>query len=477
MAISIAFWKRHWRMGWKINPVTNKPHNERVGEGIMIRKIFLMSSVCFALGLGTAHAEIGAVPSSAWLVGPASMSAAGAGGVAGIPCIVTNQFNNGYSFRFSGGGNRLLAVAIDIGQPTLTHGQDYDVEIDVPGEFFQLVSASAHDDHTLLLSLKNMPDVYDALKKARNVAIRVQDGPSAEFVLVGLSEGFKRMEACYNGGGETAPSAPAQRDAKAPLPAGVFEIKSTSGDKIVMPEAPVPAVDAPAPALPPVTAGAAVPPMAPMGEMGALTPMPGEPAGGVSGDVVSIEHLLDRAADDNARAYAEAAGILAKAKQGADTGKALAAKGIAPAPAAPVKEEAVKEVSSGHALAANWADPTVKRANPSDIVRGDVATRTAVGSSSATPSDQRWAAVKGQDLRSTIESWGAQQGLQVIWMADSPYTVQRSVNFQGPLTGALSRLLEQFGGEAERPVGRIYNDPTLNGQVLVVESDRAWKGQ
>ena len=443
----------------------------------MIRKIFLMSSVCFALGMGAAHAESGAVPSSAWLVGPASMSAAGAGGVAGIPCIVTNQFNNGYSFRFSGGGNRLLAVAIDIGQPTLTRGQDYDVEIDVPGEFFQLVSASAHDDRTLLLSLKNMPDVYDALKKARNVAIRVQDGPSAEFVMVGLSEGFKRMESCYNGGGDDAPSAPTQRDAKAPLPAGVFEIKSTSGDKIVMPEAPVPAVDAPAPALPPVTAGAAVPPMAPMGEMGALTPMPGDPAGGVSGDVVSIENLLDRAADDNARAYAEAAGILAKAKQGADTGKALAAKGIAPVPAAPVQEETVKEISSGHALAASWADPTVKRANPSDIVRGDVATRTAVGAPSGTPSDQRWAAVKGQDLRSTIESWGAQQGLQVIWMADSPYTVQRSVSFQGPLTGALSRLLEQFGGEAERPVGRIYNDPTLNGQVLVVESDRAWKGQ
>lgn len=443
----------------------------------MIRKIFLMGSVCFSLGLGAAHAEAGAVPSSAWLVGPASMSAAGAGGVAGIPCIVTNQFNNGYSFRFSGGGDRLLAVAIDIGQPTLTKGQDYDVEIDVPGEFFQLVSASAHDDRTLLISLKNMPDVYAALKKARNVAIRVQDGPSAEFVMVGLSEGFKRMESCYNGGGDGAPSAPSQREAKAPLPAGVFEIKSTSGDKIVMPDAPIPAMDAPAPALPPVTAGAAVPPMAPTGEMGALTPMPGEQGGGVSGDVVSIEKLLDRAADDNARAYAEAAGILAKAKQGENTGRALAAKGIEPTPAAPAVEEKVKEVSSGHALAGSWADPTVKRANPSDIVRGDVAARTASGASSNTAPGQRWAAVKGQDLRSTIESWGAQQGLQVIWMADSPYTVQRSVSFQGPLTGALSRLLEQFSNETERPVGRIYNDPTLNGQVLVVESDRAWRGQ
>ena len=453
----------------------------------------LMTGVCVCLTTmaSIAHASA-SIPTSAWLVGPASMSSAGAGSEvgagAGIPCIVTNQFNNGYGFRFSGGGGRLLAVAIDFGQAQFTKGHDYDVEIDIPGTMFQIVPARAHDEKTLLLGFKTFPDIYPALKNAKTMNLKVGENAGAAFTLVGLGEGFARMEACYKG--DNSPLANAARTTQGEqMPPGVFEIKSNSGDAIILPKASAPSRDVPAPALPQPTMGGNQ--NAQNG--GGLTPMPGEETVTADAriDANTIETLLNRAADDNARAYVEAAGILAKAKAGENKGRALAERGIEPVrttaptpPAAsiPLDRTATakpKEVSTGHELAKNWSDPTVKRANVGDIIRGETATRTAGGTNAAAESamatGHRWAAVKGNDLKAVVETWGAQQGLSVIWMADRSYTIQRSVNFQGPMNGALLRLLEQFDSEAQRPIGRIYNDPTAMGQVLVIETDRSWR--
>src|SRR5690606_26469348 len=148
---------------------------------------------------------------------------------------------------------------------------------------------------------------------------------------------------------------------------------------------------------------------------------------------------------------------LAKAKQGDAMGQALSRKGIKPPPTEPVAEpvtEHVPETSRGHMLAGTWTDPTVKRAGIVHLVRGETARRTAGGAVTATvtPSpDAGWAAMRGQDLRATIPHWAEAQGMRVLCRAGEPYAIRRSVNFQGPFSGALQRLLEQFAGEKQRP--------------------------
>ncbi|HEY8190772.1 MAG TPA: hypothetical protein VIF12_08800, partial [Micavibrio sp.] len=136
-------------------------------------------------------------PTSAWLVGPASL-AANIGNISSkIPCVVANQFSNGFVMRFSGGGQKLMALAIDFRQKAFTPRIRYDVEFSVPGQFFQIVNAAAYDEGTLIFNLQKLPDFYGAMKKAETVVVKVE-GKSVTFALIGLDDGFERMETCYN---------------------------------------------------------------------------------------------------------------------------------------------------------------------------------------------------------------------------------------------------------------------------------------
>ena len=85
-----------------------------------IKRIICLSLLTWMIGAACpvqAQDEAQAsAPTSAWLVGPASL-AANIGNISSkIPCIVANQFSNGFVMRFSGGGEKLMALAIDFRQ-------------------------------------------------------------------------------------------------------------------------------------------------------------------------------------------------------------------------------------------------------------------------------------------------------------------------------------------------------------------------
>ena len=57
-------------------------------------------------------------------------------------------------------------------------------------------------------------------------------------------------------------------------------------------------------------------------------------------------------------------------------------------------------------------------------------------------------------------------------MAGDEFTIRKSMSVQGRFEEAISSLLNQFGEEKTRPVGKIYIDPQFNQKVLLVESKR-----
>lgn len=135
-------------------------------------------------------------PTSGWLVGPASSSLPS--GISGmpLPCVMTNQFDNGFVLRLSGGDHRLAALAIDFRQSVFTPGQHYPLRVFILPDYQGDFTAMAHDEGTLILSLRNDPSIYRALESAKAMDLSI--GPTvARFDLTGLGDGLMRMESCF----------------------------------------------------------------------------------------------------------------------------------------------------------------------------------------------------------------------------------------------------------------------------------------
>lgn len=136
------------------------------------------------------------IPTSGWLVGPASSTLPS--GISGmpLPCVMTNQFDNGFVLRLSGGGQHLAALAIDFRQPIFTPGQRYPLQIFILPDYQNDFTATAHDEGTLIVDLREDSSVYRALESAKAMDLSI--GPTvARFDLTGLTDGLARMESCF----------------------------------------------------------------------------------------------------------------------------------------------------------------------------------------------------------------------------------------------------------------------------------------
>ena len=101
----------------------------------------------FALSPNVSHAAASSaeddifVPTSAWLVGPATL----AHDDKAAPCVMADQYNNVFLFRFSGGGQKLYAMAVDFRQQAFTPGQTYTVKLGLGSKGDKLIGAQAYD--------------------------------------------------------------------------------------------------------------------------------------------------------------------------------------------------------------------------------------------------------------------------------------------------------------------------------------------
>lgn len=367
------------------------------------------------------------MPTSAWLVGPASLGdAAQAGGK--MPCVVANQFGNGFVLRLSGGGGHLMAMAIDFKQKAFEPRRKYEVQFSVPGVFFQSLQGAAYDQQTLLFGLQKMPKFYESLKSAEKLVITVAEA-SVALNLTGLDDGFQRMEGCYAPGGV----APEQKSANRPDSAA--PVKGSTQNPLIA-------------------------------RNNALTPMPGEEAMAMAAQPVperapieapdaqlSVNAVLNDVAKAAAPVPGGSAGFLiAKAQEAEEAAKRLSAN-------------SPNKPSEGKAMAGNWTKPDVVRPNGADIM---------AGGSNAAPAknanqNMRWRALKGANLQDVLRLWTDGAGVGLMWLADANFPVQRSLSMEGNFETAVQALLEQYDGQTSRPVGRIYREPGSQSLVLVVE--------
>jgi hypothetical protein len=214
------------------------------------------------------------------------------------------------------------------------------------------------------------------------------------------------------------------------------------------------------PVRPPVAAPAVNPLLARNALQGGLTPLPGEGPSMSGPDPVDSVNALMNPVGRDPRTTSD---LLVKAGEAEEAAKKLAAMN-------PNTQEATKaaEVSQAHNLAQSWSDPTVRRNNPTNIM--GQAVPSALQGAAAQP--MRWRALKGANLRDTLDVWAKGVGVRMIWNAPQDFSVQQSIVFEGPFDQAANALLEQYSTQSTRPVGRVYREPGSTSLVLVV--NQAW---
>ena len=379
--------------------------------------------LCVALMLApVAHAADQAlfVPTSSWLVGPASPVAVGEGQK--MPCVMINQYDNGFTFRFSGGGGKLMALAVDFRQKVFKPGKSYRVNIEVPPYVDVALPGTAYNEATLIVNTQQIDGFYKNVSEAKELKLGVGDS-KMEFALLGVPEGLSRIESCYEGAAEERKTAP--------------------------PAMPVPAA-----------AGLSLPqqgaPLEGMKELpGIITPMPDEaipqvpvaqPASGET--AAAVDAMLQGAAQQMGR-MEPAAGLTV-----------------------PDKPEAV--ATQGQMLARSWASPLAPQAQnpaPHRIMASNEGSAAAPAMATGEP-QRSWRALGGTSLQESLKAWAEAADVDLMWMAGQDFSVTRSISMQGSFEAAVLSLLEQYESADPRPVGRIYNGPASGRKVLLVEVHR-----
>lgn len=211
----------------------------------VVRFLFLAAAAGLlwgGFGIFAARAQTAAEPgilspTSGWLVGPAAIAVPAGVKDMPLPCVMLNQFDNGFVMRLSGGGQRLAALVIDFRQAVFTTGQRYPLRIFILPDYKGDFAATAHDSSTLIVNLGNDRDIYRALAPANGMDLSI--GPTVvRFDLTGLSDGLRRLETCF-GRSETA-SVRSERlpPMTAPPPAAMDEISDLSMDSPPRPPSP-----------------------------------------------------------------------------------------------------------------------------------------------------------------------------------------------------------------------------------------------
>ena len=365
-------------------------------------------------------------PSGAWMVGPAGLGDIDGEAPKNLPCVAINKFGNGFTLRLSGGGGQLMAMAIDFHQKAFTPHRKYEIELSVPGVYFQSFAGAAYDQQTLLFGLYKYPDFYKALKGADQLVIKAA-GASVGLDMKGLDDGLRRMEACFNPTGNQLENYKGN-EAVAIKPASK---KLTSGNPLIA-------------------------------KNSGLTPMPGDQAAALppvaAAPAPDRELSVDAVLNDPAKQPPAnaAAHLIAKANEAEEAARRLSAK-------SPNRPD-----PTGQQMASGWTDPKVIRPNPADVM---VTPNNAAPVAKSITRNMRWRALKGASLQDVLGLWADGAGVRLIWLPVDSFAVQRSLSQEGPFEPAVQSLLEQFDGQAKRPVGRIYREPGSNNLVLVVQQD------
>ncbi len=539
---------------------------------------YLIGTALLALPMAAAAQTVAELkPTGQWLVNSAGLQGlASAGEGVKAPCIMANQFNNGFILRLSGGGEQLLSLSLDFRQNAFTQGEVYPAVVSVDGGSSYSLMATAFSPGILIIGAAEAPGLYQAVQSGRSLALNVV-GNTIIFSLENVRDGLQRLESCYS-----PPSMHSHQDTTkiataAPIPTvpdtevyvkreSYPEFKQPTAQDLLKAETAPPetkTAKAAAPAMPSADTMASMPPLteAEMAELN-LTPDDLAPAGApgmklaqakpasvpVPDAVPKVEAQPISPPPVNPVAQVEPAAITppvplavtppvpaaVSAPQPAAVvspqpkevaavspppGKAIDAPRLSEMPATPKPAAGQWEAKAGEdirVVLARWseragadlvweADGGGKIARDMNVngsfedavaqvmadnaaamgIRGQFAqgdslrpvspqqTATRAPTPITGPNGGSWSANKGDDLKTVLQVWAAQNDVDLKWQADERFALAQPIEEQGDFASAIEAALVQFDEQAVRPVGQLNRDPATGKMSLTIQTDRA----
>lgn len=393
-----------------------------------------------------------------WEVGSTQLASARGLKPMKLPCIISTEYDNGYTVRFSGGGNNLLAMAIDFRQEVFAQGRKYNAMVSIGDSYVKQVTATAFTNSTLIFNLRPMGDFYSTLKGGKQMEITI-DNNAMKFNLDELAAAYDGFESCYNGG-NAVPLKPiineASVDAKMP-PAAVPSVEKIAATPLPRSFDEIVQNSEPATAAPMKIATPRGPDAAPVAATQAVTPMPAR----VSRNLEAVATPAPAEAPQwNARAGEDMKIVLSRwadragydldwqSQQDGKVAQDVALTGSF--------EDAVSQLLAENSAATGISGrfETADGANP------------AAGSAN-------WNAAPGASLQSVLDQWGAKAGVAIVWQTSMNAPVRTAVNANGNFETAVESLLDQYSADSARPVGRLNVDPQTGARTLFIEMDRS----
>lgn len=395
------------------------------------------------------------IPASEWKVGATQLSNVRGLENMKMPCVLSNEFDNGYVVRFSGGGQQMLALAIDFRQDVFHQGRKYNAMISVGDDYVKQVEATAFTTSTLIFNLRPIGDFYATIKDATQMGLDV-DGNAMTFSLGDFKGSYGDFEACYAGTKKLQTIEP---------------MMNAKGD---MPRVPAPTVETaantPQSILPPPVENKPMPQS--FDEIvrnadAAKTPVA----------VPSMRMANVPVTTWNAKAGEDIRAVLARWSQNAgydlewqsDQGGVVAQDVTLRGSF----EEAVSQLMAENAAAMGMSARIDSNAGSKSIqhTSNDTSlTPDPVPAVATTPvlAKDEWQAAPGRNIQSVIDQWGGRAGVAIVWQDYMSVAVKSPVNVKGGFEDAIQALLDQYGTEQNRPVGQLNIDPKTGQKTLLM---------
>ncbi len=347
----------------------------------------------------TAEADVPVLmPTSSWLIGSAAIDSGADVQNVSLPCVMANQYDNGFLVRVSGGGGKIMAMAVDFRQPAFNEHQRYDVTVRIAPSFEQRISAFAHDRGTLLLSFKSDDGLYQALKGGQVLGMDIA-GNQIRFSLNGAAQGMGRMEACFNG----SPASAAMPKSASALPVPMDLMPSSQ-------------------------------PMA-----SALAPAPEQAMAGMK----TLARNAQPKTQDNAQ----------NAHQNTQFTPEMAE--APPADGKPLSIDADLKVAFDKLK--SYVGVKDESAKQAPAAGSEGAGESAVQAAAPQPPTV-WKARKNEDVRAVLERWSAQAGVPLVWSASADGKASKDFRFEGAFEEAVGSFLRDAGGKA-KVAGHFSDNP------------------
>ena len=439
-----------------------------------IKLLLAVMVITIAAGSASAQMPVAGVPQfvpvDVWNVQQTTLSQVrGLQGVK-LPCMMANGYDNGFILRMSGGGQNMLAMAIDFRQGAFKRGRQYSATIGIDDSYTQQAFATAFSDSVLIFNLRKLSGFYQMLRGGATMELAIE-GNVMRFGLGNIAQGIDQMERCY--GGDPMMTTPMMQNASVPSvdrqPMGTPRGPDDESPEITRWKERV----APKPAM-----------------MGSATKstnqneMVWEARAGEKikrtlekwSRTAGVE--LDWQAGDGDNAVV--ANDLKVRGSFEDAVQSLMAQNAA---AMGIEANMMGGPLGGSPYQGSYYDsPVVSQPAPTrqdyNLLPANTGNEPEVISNYYTPpapvmaGGGRWNAPAGSNLQQVLRIWSEQAGVAFSWQSHTGFMVKRAVSANGSYEDALQSLLNQYSSDDIRPAAQLNNDPVTGQRMLFVESTR-----